>query len=143
MRQTIRKVLTYSILTLTTTFCSKNEQLYDSSLLDGDWGMYTIRAEGGDWKDRNPDDPRFQLSFFDGDSVIDGGKKRSYHANEDAGLLYFYTDYGEFIDTQKHEVLRLDESELWLKYFPQDNYDPIAEMKYRKILHNSNGKSFK
>lgn len=104
--------------------------------------MYAIRAEGGEWSDRKPFDPRFQLSFFDADSVIYLGSKSTYHANEDAGLLTIYTDYTELIYTYKHEVLRLDESELWLKYFPQDNYDPIAEMKFNKIINDSDGKSF-
>jgi hypothetical protein len=120
--------------------CSKNDKLYDSSLLDGDWGMYAMRAEGGEWNDKKPFDPRLQLSFFKVDSVMYFGSKSTYKANEEAGLLTFYTDYIEFIDTAKHEVLRLDETELWLKYFPLDNNDPIAEMKFNRLETSTGGK---
>jgi len=96
--------------------CNEQDLLYNSDLLWGEWQMYgTVSSDGQieTWNYEN--DPVLTLKFYGTDSVKYFTLFGTYSAEEELGEIIFHVIDRDRDVTHRHEVIRLDTTELWLR----------------------------
>ncbi len=111
--------------------CNEQELLYNSDLLLGEWQLYsTISSDGNDLSEGYENDPVLRINFYGVDSVKYFTLFGTYTSKEELGEILFHVTVNDMDTTYRHEVMKLDSSELWLKEITYP--DGPREMRFKK-----------
>ena len=118
-----------AMLVLLLPSCDDNGKLYNSNLLIGKWQLYASASANEQWWTYDEEDPLLSIEFFGIDSTNYFTLKGTYLAIEENGTLDVYLDIEDSQYNRRHEVLRADSTELWLKEIVEDGY---LKMKFKR-----------